>query len=490
MIGKFKKVITHKNSGNTTSLILGQMFMFMLIILSIFNFRSMMLNAVFNYIDDALTTSCLAAALVNVEEYGKSNQLIIHDNDEYKEVTKEAGRDSSWTTVEADILLSELNYGSDITLTEKDLDSKRVLNLDSRFNPSDDTNDLYLRRAVSAFAYCMNYNLSNGNGDMSPYPNTSESGIIDNVRPDGGMLRSGVNKISLSDILSKSFLGNYLVTDIEVSRFEIYSIYRQNLAQKHIYASQYMSYDGKKYSELDDYYIQNNNITILWTEAAENETHFENLYKPHTYILKTGINRDKNRVITAADYSTVVNTDYAKELVKYKRDLARFKKDRQVYDNDKPDSRTLICYTDAQVTYQGPYNKIDHTVDADKENRARYSYFFPKNTGERETVTDPSECKIGEEAPITYWTMYSFSKNGDSQSVTFNSSDSGLKPKISSDTKFGGHELDNSAVYVELSFTVRVFPKMIGNTLSLYEDDSTCKRVKVARLIDIELNTD
>ena len=86
--------------------------------------------------------------------------------------------------------------------------------------------------------------------------------------------------------------------------------------------------------------------------------------------------------------------------------------------------------------------------------------------------------------------MYSFSKNGDSQSVTFNSSNSGLKPKISSDTKFGGHELDNSAVYVELSFTVRVFPKMIGNTLSLYEDDSTCKRVKVARLIDIELNTD
>ena len=485
MIDKFKKVITHKNSGNTTSLILGQMFMFMLIILSIFNFRSMMLNAVFNYIDDALTTSCLAAALVNVEEYGKSNQLIIHDNDEYKEVTKEAGRDSSWTPVEADILLSKLNYGSDITLTESDLDPKRVLDVESRFNPSDDTNDLYLRRAISAFAYCMNYNLSNGNCNMSPYPNPSESGMLSNVSPDGGMLRSGVNKISLSDVLSKSFLGNYIVTDIEVSRFDIYSIYRQNLAQKHIYASQYMSYNGKKYSDLDDYYIQNNDITISWTEPATTEQQFENMYKPHTYKLKDGIKRSIDTEIKEDCYSTEVNTDYAKELVKYKRDLARFKKDRQVYLSGK-----LTCYTDAQVTYQGPYNKIDHTVDAGKENRARYSYFFPKNTGERETVTEPSECKIGEEAPITYWTMYSFSKNGDSQSVTFNSSNSGLKPKISSDTKFGGHELDNSAVYVELSFTVRVFPKMIGNTLSLYEDDSTCKRVKVARLIDIELNTD
>ena len=444
-----------------------------------------MLNAVFNYIDDALTTSCLAAALVNVEEYGKSNQLIIHDNDEYKEVTKEAGRDSSWTPVEADILLSKLNYGSDITLTESDLDPKRVLDVESRFNPSDDTNDLYLRRAISAFAYCMNYNLSNGNCNMSPYPNPSESGMLSNVSPDGGMLRSGVNKISLSDVLSKSFLGNYIVTDIEVSRFDIYSIYRQNLAQKHIYASQYMSYNGKKYSDLDDYYIQNNDITISWTEPATTEQQFENMYKPHTYKLKDGIKRSIDTEIKEDCYSTEVNTDYAKELVKYKRDLARFKKDRQVYLSGK-----LTCYTDAQVTYQGPYNKIDHTVDAGKENRARYSYFFPKNTGERETVTEPSECKIGEEAPITYWTMYSFSKNGDSQSVTFNSSNSGLKPKISSDTKFGGHELDNSAVYVELSFTVRVFPKMIGNTLSLYEDDSTCKRVKVARLIDIELNTD
>lgn len=489
MINKFKKVITHKNSGNTTSLLIGQMFIFILIILSMFNFRSMMLNAVFNYIDDALTTSCLAAALVNVEEYGKSNQLIIHDNDEYKEVTKEAGRDSSWTPVEADILLSKLNYGSDITLTESDLDPKRVLDVESRFNPSDDTNDLYLRRAISAFAYCMNYNLSNGNCNMSPYPNPSESGMLSNVSPDGGMLRSGVNKISLSDVLSKSFLGNYIVTDIEVSRFDIYSIYRQNLAQKHIYASQYMSYNGKKYSDLDDYYIQNNDITILWTEPATNEQQFENLYKPHTYKLKDDIKRSIDRKITEADYSTEVNTDYAKELVKYKRDLARFKKDRQVYD-----SKNLICYTDAQVTYQGPYNKIDHTVDADKENRARYSYFF-NDPGERVTLTNPDKCKIGEEAPISCWTMYSFTKDGIHQNVNFESKNDGSKPIISSSTKFNNQEISNSAVYVELTFTIRVFPKVIGNTLSLYENtntdgDGTCKRVKVARLIDIELNTD
>ena len=75
------KFITWKSKGNITSLIFGQMFLLILIIWCLFNFRLIMLNASFNYIDDALTNSILGGALVNVEEYGLSNQLIIYDSD-------------------------------------------------------------------------------------------------------------------------------------------------------------------------------------------------------------------------------------------------------------------------------------------------------------------------------------------------------------------------------------------------------------------------
>ena len=79
-----RKVLLKKNNGNVTSLLIGQMFMLILLIYCLFNFRLTMLNAVFNYIDDSVTSSILGGALVNVEEYGKSNQLIIHNTSHHQ----------------------------------------------------------------------------------------------------------------------------------------------------------------------------------------------------------------------------------------------------------------------------------------------------------------------------------------------------------------------------------------------------------------------
>ena len=144
-----KKVILKKNSGNVTSLLIGQMLMLVLIIYCLFNFRLTMLNAVFNYIDDSLITSLLGGALVNVEEYGKSNQLVIHNNDRYEKTNTGTKADTQgWEEWEAAILLSELNYGSDITLTFKELEPKEVLSISNR---DDYTYNLYVDYN---FAFC------------------------------------------------------------------------------------------------------------------------------------------------------------------------------------------------------------------------------------------------------------------------------------------------------------------------------------------------
>ena len=50
-----------------------------------------------------------------------------------------------------------------------------------------------------------------------------------------------------------------------------------------------------------------------------------------------------------------------------------------------------------------------------------------------------------------------------------------------------GAEIENTSMYVELTFTVRTFPKM---TTGIQMEEGVTQTVTVARLIDIELNTD
>lgn len=129
---RIKRIITKKDRGNVTSLVFGQMFILLLVVWSLFTFKSQILSTMFNYIDDALTGATLGGALVNVEEYGKSNQLIIHNNEQWKNAEGNTAT-RGWEKFEADILLSELNNGSDIVLTYSALQPKKVL--DQRIMP-------------------------------------------------------------------------------------------------------------------------------------------------------------------------------------------------------------------------------------------------------------------------------------------------------------------------------------------------------------------
>lgn len=524
MLANIKKLIIKKNKGNITSLLFGQLFLFLMLVWCLFSYRLTILNAVFNYVDDSLTSSCLGAALVNVEEYGKSNQLIIHNNEKYN--TKD------WETEEKAILLSELNYGSDITLTDAEIDPKPIMDYTNRKHGNDtDYVDTYLRRALSAFAYCMNYNLSNG---LAGHTYSAEH-ILDNVSGSGGY--QSIKIIPHDEVLGRSFLGDYIVTDITVSRFDIYSVYRDRLAQRHVYATldgysdqSYIQYNFNgggyyNYKELDSKTL-NKKATVGWrwnpSEPA-NETQFENLHKPLKWELKSGVTRTISRTpdsFTESDYEhegteRKENDSYASQLLKYNRELKRFKAAKSFYDAHSDDGK-LVCYTDTQTTYQGKFNQKDNGTYVE---RVPFNYFYVDSNGVSPGALSTNhgglygnsvkECAEGEKAPIEYYSVYSY-KNGNTtfSDEQFTGGAVPLKPTIQGG-KMDGTEIENTSIYVELTFTIKTFP-----TPDTFQEDKdytgtdipnpsdadvsgwrmntkeNTKTVTVARLIDIELNTD
>lgn len=498
-----KKLILHKNNGNTTSLVIGQGFLFLMIVFCLFSFRLIMINTLFNYVDDGLTSSVLAAALVNVPEYGKSNQLIIHDDDKYIDTTHNAEY-QGWNKIEADILLSELNYGSDITLKYDELDHKQTLDYDCRDHDADNTTkdmeDEYLCRSVSAFTSAMTHNLSNG---LAHSTHSAENPVT-NTSSLGGLKTGGVLAIDKNSIIDKSFLGSYITSDIEVNRMEIISVYREHLALRHLYASEYMLYSvgGKtrvKYDELDQKTINKlSTVNIEWNpDAPEDETQFENLYKPHPYVLNDDVTRSKTRVITDADYKVVgglkvENESYASNMEWYKRKLAKFKKDRAKFTSGE----SLVCYTDTQVTYQGEYE--DATGGYGDKDTSMFHYFFADSSGkiprEQDALTNAMSVEDGKttegKAPIDYWSVYCYDgttthfKGHDVNSADF------IQPEIGTvgaTSIMKGTPVENSAIYVELTFTIKTFPTMTGVGFNTLENT---RKVQVVRLIDIELNTD
>ena len=523
MSTNIKKLILKKNKGNITSLIFGQLFLFLMLVWCLFSYRLTILNAVFNYVDDSLTSSCLGAALVNVEEYGKSNQLVIHNNEKYN--TKD------WETEEKAILLSELNYGSDITLTDAEIDPKPVMDYTNRKHGNDeDYVDTYLRRALSAFAYCMNYNLSNG---LAGHTYSAEN-ILNNVKGDGGY--QSIKIIPHDEVLGKSFLGDYIVTDITVSRFDIYSVYRDRLAQRHVYATldgytdqSYIQYNFNgggyyNYKELDNKTL-NKQGTVGWRwnpNEPANDTEFKNWHEPTKWELTDAAKarRSKTYVIKESDYKLVdgekvENPSYASELLTYKRELKRFQTARSFYNAHSGDGK-LVCYTDTQTTYQGKFNQKDNGTYVE---RVPFNFLYVDSNGVSPGVTESNfkgiygnnvtQCVEGEKSPIEYWSVYSYKEGTGTtfEDRVYNGGEP-LKPTVQGG-KMNGAEIENTSIYVELTFTIKTFPTpdtfqedkdYTGTDITNPSDADVSgwrmntmentKTVTVARLIDIELNTD
>lgn len=491
-----RSIIIKKSKGNSTSLIISQLFLFVLLIWCLFNYRLIMLNATFNYIDDSLVGSLLGSALVNVEEYGKSNQLIIHNGDHY---VNKSGNESTngWEPWEAEILVSELNYGSDITLSPTDLEPKKVLDENSwqSSTKNKDSTELkhfslddYYTRSLSAFIGNLNYNLSNGlyNSNINVDNNLSnvqaDVAIANVDSPVGPMV---INKSALG----KSFLGAYIDGDILISRFEIYNIYRANLAEKHVYHSEYMDYtvNGASQDTPD-----NSATAVTWDlEEPDTEDEFKNKYMPCEYLLRDGYVRTiGNNPFSnpSANYKKdnngnyIENENYAAEMEIYQRDKKRWEKDLAYYKSGK----SLIMYTNTETTYLGQYNP----------DKVGFKYFFSSgndfNPIHWNSTTSTARAITNKElAPIVRWTKYSFTPSTGGtitpHNCTSDGSASTYEIKIEGG-KLDGVKIKNTAVYVELTFKVKTFPIMTG--IGLNSTEGASQTVTVARLIDIETNAD
>ena len=457
---KVRRVLTHKNKGNIASLLLGQMFLMVVIIYAVFNMKLSLLNTVFNYIDDSLTTSLLGGALVNVEDYGKSHQLIIYSEDAYTDI---AGNNqyNGWTKTEADILLSEMNIGSNVSLNYSDLSHKKGLNINRRRGEAVAggtkwNKDAYLRRSLSAFTQNLKYNTTNGK--------TGEKENL-NILADKNStieLQNSNNMYISSDLLKNTFLGAYIISqgnkkDIEITRFDIYNLYKANLAEKHVYQSEFFTVTGKN----------SLNWNTIGGYKMDNEDNFKTVFEP------------KGSSVSS------------EAMIEYDRKHQNWLRDKAVADaaTATTPTQSLICYTDAEVTYQGDYDN----------SKVKFDYFYSSD-GKRfnsssGALVNADKVVAGQEAPISGYSIYSYKSSNSEfnysggttyayKDETATTSSNGAKSSIViQDGKMDGASIKNTSLYAEITFDISIFPSGWDNIWG----DLATKRVTVARLIDIEL---
>lgn len=260
-----KSIILDKKDGNITSLLAGLMFLMIVIILVMFNFRVTMLSEVFYNIDDALTASTLGAATPNTDAYmGSTNypeqgQIVLQDTLDTSSLVnyKQDGATGFGNYNEQKIVRSELNsnlinngrYDAATVSNPNNISSQsdaaalKRLGYTSAYDSSDeytsyinyknttrniDSTEAYTLKAVNDL---LDVTYTNFTQSLVAAPKvTSLTNVADNFC------------IKKDSVLDKAFLGNYLSSDITITRLEIYNLYRYTLAERHVYASPYMSY--------------------------------------------------------------------------------------------------------------------------------------------------------------------------------------------------------------------------------------------------------
>lgn len=260
-----KSIILDKKDGNITSLLAGLMFLMIVIILVMFNFRVTMLSEVFYNIDDALTASTLGAATPNTDaymgstDYPEQGQIVLQDTLDTSSLVnyKQDGATGLGNYNEQKIVMSELNsnlinngrYDAATVSNPNNISSQsdaaalKRLGYTSAYDSSDeytsyinyknttrniDSTEAYTLKAVNDL---LDVTYTNFTQSLVAAPKvTSLTNVADNFC------------IKKDSVLDKAFLGNYLSSDITITRLEIYNLYRYTLAERHVYASPYMSY--------------------------------------------------------------------------------------------------------------------------------------------------------------------------------------------------------------------------------------------------------
>lgn len=287
-----KKSILNKKEGNITSLIVGLLFLIIVIILIMFNFRVTILSEVFYNIDDALTASTLGASVPNPNAYNYSNKypekgnLIFQDALTDSTYVNYTQGDLGWSN-EQRIVMSELNSDlinngrhdaaklsnpNNIKYMEDAAELKRIgyTNLVNNDEYSSYTlykeenrskiDDEYSIKVINNLLGSTYTNLTQNTVDAPVFNSSSD---LDNV--------FCINKDSVVD---KTFLGSYLSSDMDITRIELYNIYRYTLAKRHVYASPYMIYkvngvDGYTWDGYSLYGVKSSKTKLLLSNGKQ-----------------------------------------------------------------------------------------------------------------------------------------------------------------------------------------------------------------------------
>lgn len=268
-----KSIILDKKDGNITSLISGLMFLTLVIILIMFNFRVNIISEVFYNIDDTLTASTLGAATPNtdaymhsylrdelgnvINEYPEQGQIVLQDTlDSSSLVSYKQGEIDGKYWNEQVVVVSELNSNlinngrydagsvSDVSniYTSPSSNDKRIGYSNEYTSSSEFENYTNFKNKNRTITNDDNFALQSINTLLNlTYTNLTQSLV---AAPKVTSLTNVADNfcIKKDSVLDYTFLGDYLSSDINLTRLEMYNLYRYTLAERHVYASPYMTY--------------------------------------------------------------------------------------------------------------------------------------------------------------------------------------------------------------------------------------------------------
>lgn len=288
VLNKKSSSIIRKRKGNVSSLIWGFMFLTVVILLMMFNYRVTTLSEVIYNIDDMLTASTLGMAVPNLDAFSSSDattevesgQLVFQDSangvqartkyykSEYNVVKSE---ENSFAINKGRYALEALLKDEEDRMTWDSAKLKTDTDIDKMtrvgYTGSSDT-----KPADEFAAYVNDKNSYRAIKNTDAKTIASASNLLDLVYTNltqskssskkiDSLSMSELNKLSISkdELQKNSFIGNYVDSGMDIVRLQFYDVYRYTLAKRHVYASPYISYtvngvsgytwDGYKYDE-------------------------------------------------------------------------------------------------------------------------------------------------------------------------------------------------------------------------------------------------
>lgn len=350
-----KDVKPNKNKGAADIYLLAFMFMILVLIIVFSSFRTIMLSEVIYTIDDTVVASALGAITPNINN---TQQIIVTDNNSTTEdytptekqiIASERTLDASNTNK------SEYSASTEFKKADTITDKKIVYNKNKPLIAADSQMHKLLNRVGSLISN----NLSNSTTITQP----EIIDAFDKVEVGNAL------KIKNSDLKTNSFVGDYLASDIDITRLEAYSAYKYTLAKRHIYASPWFKYavkvngvwkDGYTWDGnniLDDTTIKNDDSMII-TLSTKNSTGSNVKTTAIRDMVNTTDDRCRGIEIKVSGFISTTGSN-AKAVEFDTKNKAQKDIDKAAYDNRA--TAPLIFFEDTGITCQTSW--YDYTVE-------------------------------------------------------------------------------------------------------------------------------